>query len=115
LWRYQLHSASAITHCPSGITDAHSQKIKKKYKKEKSRFSDLFPKTTTLTPPRQHQKSNFFKNDAFKKGTVHMRRRRPIMGILGFHPEESPRSRNNAFNKAIIKHNQLRPDLGFLP
>jgi hypothetical protein len=24
--RYQLHKASATTHCPSGITDAHSEK-----------------------------------------------------------------------------------------
>jgi hypothetical protein len=33
--RYQLHSASATTHCPSGITEAHSQKRKKNYKKRK--------------------------------------------------------------------------------
>jgi hypothetical protein len=78
-----------------------AKKRKKKYKKEKSRFSDLFPETTTLTPPRQHQKSNFSKNDAFKKGTVHMRRRRPIMGILGFYPEESPRSQNNASTRPL--------------
>jgi hypothetical protein len=29
------------------------------------------------------------------------------------HPEESPHSQNNAFNKNIARHNQLRPDLGF--
>jgi hypothetical protein len=26
--------------------------------------------------------------------------------IIGFHPEENTRSQNNAFNKAIAKHNQ---------
>jgi hypothetical protein len=30
-WRYQLHLCYATTHCPSGITDAHSQSKKKKY------------------------------------------------------------------------------------
>jgi hypothetical protein len=39
--RYQIHPASATTQCPNGKTDAHSQlKQKKKYKKEKSCFSD---------------------------------------------------------------------------
>jgi hypothetical protein len=33
--RYQFDPA-----CPSGNTDAHNQKKKKKYKKEKSRLSD---------------------------------------------------------------------------
>jgi hypothetical protein len=28
--------------------------------------------------------------------------------ILGFHSEDSLHSQNNAFNKAIAKHNQLR-------
>jgi hypothetical protein len=35
--------------------------------------------------------------------------------IIGFHLEDSPRSQNNAFNKGIARHNQLRPDLGFSP
>jgi hypothetical protein len=43
---------------------------------------------------------------------VHKRCRHPIKD-LDFHPEEGPRSQNNAFNKAIARHNQLRPDLGF--
>jgi hypothetical protein len=50
-------------------------------KKEKSRFSDLFPRAATLTPPRQHQKSSFSKSDASKKETVHKRRRRPIIDL----------------------------------
>jgi hypothetical protein len=43
-----------------------------------------------------------------------MRRHRPIK-ILGFHTEDSSRSQNNASNKVITGHNQLRPSLGFLP
>jgi hypothetical protein len=35
--------------------------------------------------------------------------------IVGFHPEESLRSQNNTFNMAIVRHNQLRPDLGISP
>jgi hypothetical protein len=31
--RYQLHSTSATTQCPSNNTDAHSQKKKKNYRK----------------------------------------------------------------------------------
>jgi hypothetical protein len=31
-WRYQLHPASATTHCHSGITDAHSQKVRRNRK-----------------------------------------------------------------------------------
>jgi hypothetical protein len=37
--------------------------------KKNSRFSDEFP-TATLTPPKQHQKSSFFKNDASKKNSA---------------------------------------------
>jgi hypothetical protein len=84
--RYQLHPASATTHCPSDITDAHSPKHKEELqKKEKSRYSNLFLETTALTPPKQHQKFNFSKSDASKKETVHKRRRRPIID-LGFSP-----------------------------
>jgi hypothetical protein len=35
--------------------------------------------------------------------------------IVDFHDEESPHYQNNAFNKAIARHNQLRPNLEFLP
>jgi hypothetical protein len=35
--------------------------------------------------------------------------------ILGFHPEDSHRSQNNASTKVIARHNQLRPNLGFSP
>jgi hypothetical protein len=61
------------------------------------------PELQTLqktTPPRREQCSN----------TVVAR-----LKILGFHPEDSPRSQNNAFNNAIVRHNQLRPNLGFSP
>jgi hypothetical protein len=34
LKRYQLHLASATTQRPSGITDAHSKKIEKNYRKK---------------------------------------------------------------------------------
>jgi hypothetical protein len=61
--------------------DAHSQERKKNYKKRNSRCSNIFPETAALTPPIQHQKSNFSKSDASKKGTVHKRRRRPIMDL----------------------------------
>jgi hypothetical protein len=46
---------------------------KKKYKKEKSRYSDQFLGVATLTPPRQHQMSDFSKSGASKKETVHKR------------------------------------------
>jgi hypothetical protein len=35
--------------------------------------------------------------------------------IIDFHFRESPRLQNNAFNKAIVRHNQLRLDLRFSP
>jgi hypothetical protein len=51
--RYELHPASATTQCPSGHTDAHSQKKKKNYEKEKSRFSEQFlVAAAELTSPR---------------------------------------------------------------
>jgi hypothetical protein len=75
---------SATTYCPSGITDVHSQQRKKNYK-NKFRYSDLFLKTSVLTPLRQHQESSFFKTDLFKKGTMHKKCRRPITD-LGFSP-----------------------------
>jgi hypothetical protein len=109
--RYQLRSASATTYCSSGITDAHNQKIKKNYKEKKVPLQYSIP---TLTPPRQHHKSNFFKSDASKKEIVYKRCRRPIKD-LDFHPEESPRSQNNPFNKVIARRNQLRQDREFSP
>jgi hypothetical protein len=60
--RYQLHPASATTQCPSGNTDAHSQKKEEELqKKKKPRYSDKFLVAATLTPPRQHQKFNISK------------------------------------------------------
>jgi hypothetical protein len=57
--RYQLHLASATTQCPSGNTDAHSQKRRRRItEKKKARYSEKFLVAATLTPPRQHQKSN---------------------------------------------------------
>jgi hypothetical protein len=44
--------------------DAHNQK-KKNYKKEKSRYNDLFLVAAVQTPPRQHQKSSFSNSEAF--------------------------------------------------
>jgi hypothetical protein len=58
--------------------DAHNYKKRRIKEKEKSRYSDKFLIAATLTPPRQHQKSNISKSDGSKKGTVHKRRRRPI-------------------------------------
>jgi hypothetical protein len=49
--------------------------------------------------------------DVSKKGTMHKHHRRSK--ILGFYPEDSRRSQNNAFNKIIIRHNKLRSDLEF--
>jgi hypothetical protein len=51
-------------------------------------------------------------SDASRKETVHKRRCRPI---IGFHPGENPHSQNNAFNKAIARHNQLSQTLDFHP
>jgi hypothetical protein len=44
--------------------DAHSQKKEEKLqKKKKARYSDKFLVAATLTPPRQHQKSNISKSE----------------------------------------------------
>jgi hypothetical protein len=58
-----------------------TEKRKKNYKKEKSRYSDLFPEITALTPPGQHQKASFSKSEASKKGIVHKLRRCPIIDL----------------------------------
>jgi hypothetical protein len=54
---------------------------KKNYKKEKSRYSDLFLRTVVLIPSRQHQKSSSSKSDASKKETVHTLCRRPVIDL----------------------------------
>jgi hypothetical protein len=77
--RYQLHSAFATTHCPSGIIDAHNPKKRRITIKEKSRYSDLFLLAVVLTPPRKHQKSSFSKSDDSKKKTMHTHRPHPII------------------------------------
>jgi hypothetical protein len=59
--------------------DAHIQKERKHTENEKSRYRDKFLVTTALTPPKQHQKSDIFKNDTSEKETVHKRHHRPIM------------------------------------
>jgi hypothetical protein len=81
-----------------------------KRNRKKSRYNDLFLKTTTLTPPKQ--KFNFSKSDASKKGTEHKHHRRLIKDLRFSLLRKSSLS-NNAFNKDIARHNQLRPDLGF--
>jgi hypothetical protein len=58
-----------------------TKKERRIIKKEKSRHGDLFPETTVLTPPRQHQKSSFSESNTSKKGTVHKRCRRPIIDL----------------------------------
>jgi hypothetical protein len=52
-----------------------------KRNRKKSRYNDLFLKTTALTPPKQHPKFNFSKSDASKKGTEHKHHRRPIKDL----------------------------------
>jgi hypothetical protein len=49
----------------------HTIKKKELQKKKKPHYSNKFLIASTLTPPRQHQKSNISKNNASKKGTVH--------------------------------------------
>jgi hypothetical protein len=56
-----------------------AKKQKKKYKKEKSRYSYLFLIAAEQTPPRKHQKFAFSNSDASKKETVHKRCHRPII------------------------------------
>jgi hypothetical protein len=73
-------------------------------KNKKSRYTDLFFVAADQTPPRQHLKSFILKNDVSKKGTMQKR-----------YPGENPRSQNNVFNNAILRHNQLRIDLDFSP
>jgi hypothetical protein len=61
----------------------HTAQIKKKNysKNEKSSYSDKFLIAATLTPPREHQKSNISKRNASKKETVHKHRRYPIIDL----------------------------------
>jgi hypothetical protein len=49
----------------------HTVKKEELQKKKKPRFNNKFLVASILTPPRQHQKSNISKNNAFKKRTVH--------------------------------------------
>jgi hypothetical protein len=58
-----------------------AKKGKRNTEKEKSRYRDQKLETATLTPPRQHQKTNFSISDASKKKTVHKRCRRPIIDL----------------------------------
>jgi hypothetical protein len=46
---------------------------------EKSCYRDLLLVATVQTPPRHHQKSNFFNSDAFKKDTIYKCRHRLII------------------------------------
>src|SRR3954467_12055522 len=56
LKRYQLHPASATTHCPKGSTDALSQPKQKKEKKSRYRVTILA--AAAQPPPSQHLVSN---------------------------------------------------------
>jgi hypothetical protein len=49
----------------------HRAKKKELQKMKMARYSDKFLIAATLTPPRQHQKSNISKSDASKKEIVH--------------------------------------------
>jgi hypothetical protein len=57
------------------------KKGKRNTEKEKSRYRDRKLETSTLTPPRQHQKISFSISDASKKGIVHKHYRRPIIDL----------------------------------
>jgi hypothetical protein len=58
---------------------------KKKLRKEKTRYGIPALAAIIHPPPKQHVNSRLFKSDAFKKGTVHKRRRRAIKDP-GFSP-----------------------------
>jgi hypothetical protein len=58
-----------------------AKKRGRNYKKEKSRYRDPFLETTTLTPPRQHQKICFSISDDSKNETVHKNLPRPIIDL----------------------------------
>jgi hypothetical protein len=65
-------------------------------------------------PPWQHVKSRLSKSD-ISKGNSAQASLSPDQKILVFHPDDSLRSQNNAFNKVIVRHNKLRPHFGFSP
>jgi hypothetical protein len=112
--RYQLHSASTTTRCPCDIADVHNQ-IKEEIIKKKSYYSDQFLVVIVVqTLLGQHQKSSFSNSDASKKETMYTHHRCSIIDHI-FSPWRKFSLTNNAFNKVIAKHNQLRPNLGFLP
>jgi hypothetical protein len=69
---------------------------------------------SNLTSPRHAR------NPASSKGTSSRRKQctSTIIArskIIGFYHGESPCSQNNASNKTIARHNQLREELGFSP
>jgi hypothetical protein len=68
--------------------DAHIQNERKITENEKSRYNDKFLVTTTLTPLRQHQKSNIFKKRRIREGNSAQASSSPV----GFHLKKSPRS-----------------------
>jgi hypothetical protein len=58
-----------------------AKKEKETKKRKKKRYSILVLAATIHPPPRQHLNSRLSKSDAFKKETVHKRRRRPIKDL----------------------------------
>jgi hypothetical protein len=64
--------------------------------------------STTKIAPEIHR----LQSDVLKK---HQRISSPWSMIIGFHTGESWHSQNNAINKTIAKHNQLKIYLGFSP
>jgi hypothetical protein len=65
--------------------------------------------TTKITPELQDLQNDVSKNEKCTSAVVARSK------ILHFHPKDSLRSQNNAFNKAIVRHNQLRPDFELSP
>jgi hypothetical protein len=102
-------SINPVSATTKYIWDAHNQRI---IRKKKSLYSNLFLVGATHPPLIQHPKSNFFKSDASKKEPMHKHRHHLIIDlrILAWRKFTLL---NNAFNKVIARHNQLRLDLKF--
>jgi Leucine-rich repeat (LRR) protein len=89
-----------------------TKKLKRKIRK-KSSYDVLALAGTIHSSPRQHMNFRLFKSDTSKKGNSAQAPSSLDQKILVFQPEDSPRSRNNVFNKVITMHNQLGYALDF--
>jgi hypothetical protein len=93
---------------PNGSTGAPNQKLKKETKKRKDPLWYFSPSSNNTSTTKTTPELQALQKRCQCTSIIIARSK-----ILGFHPEDSPHSQNNAFNKDIARYNQLRSNLGF--